>query len=146
HNLGQASRAYPINNGFFLRITLHLRTSSGDTQWSSWTERPKFKGLEPPSLRYAACATNTARKEGDMTEIKLNIWPTHGWQLFEIEGHKLMALSLVLRSNPQNRAEVSNSQAFAMSPQQMRALAADLTKAADLMGSRDSPATEPGRH
>ncbi|MBH1784022.1 MULTISPECIES: hypothetical protein [Bacillati] len=81
-----------------------------------------------------------------MTEIKLNIWPTHGWQLFEIEGHKLMALSLVLRSNPQNRAEVSNSQAFAMSPQQMRALAADLTKAADLMGSRDSPATEPGRH
>lgn len=81
-----------------------------------------------------------------MTEVTLNIWPTHGWQMFEIEGRKLMALSLIYRSNPQDKAEVSHSQAFAMSPEQMRELAADLTKAADSMGSSGTPPTEPGRH
>ncbi|WP_267116473.1 hypothetical protein [Xanthomonas sacchari] len=81
-----------------------------------------------------------------MKEETLSIWPMQGWQMFEIEGRKLMAPRLVFRSNPHDRTEVSNSPAFAMSPEQMRELAADLTKAAASMGTSETPPIGGGRH
>lgn len=81
-----------------------------------------------------------------MKEESLAIWPTRGWEMFELEGRKVMALRFVFRSNTHDKTEESRSPAFALTPEDMRSLAADLTKAADSMGGSGTPAAEAGRH
>lgn len=81
-----------------------------------------------------------------MSEETLTLLPMQGWQMFEIPGKKLMALRLVYRSDAHDKTAVSLSPGFAMSPEQLRGLAADLTKAADSMGTGETPPTVPGRH
>ncbi len=81
-----------------------------------------------------------------MKDESLAIWPTSGWEMFELEGRKVMALRFVFPANTHDRTEESRSPAFAMSPEDMRALAADLTKAADSMGGSGTGAAAVGRH
>lgn len=79
-------------------------------------------------------------------EERITVVPTVGWDLLGIEGKMLIALRLIYRSDPHNKSVVSQSTGFAMSPEQMRQLAAALVSGAEAMESDGKPATGTGRH